>query len=173
MRLIASLLIVALIFASAPVRAADNCLSDEELRTLVRSVYTRSIGKVLHICGDAYPKLDGLALRAANDFFNAYAQDMQENRLQANAIMMRFAGNEWQEELDGFLTQATQGDEMWAHLASDSDCQHEIVRVGRAATDRNYTAAMNAPRAVEQYNAERPRVPACEALKPAASDAKE
>lgn len=173
MRLIASFLIVALVLTAAPVRAADNCLSDDELRTLVRSVYTRSIGKVLHICADAYPKLDGLALRAANDFFNAYDEDMRENRIQANAIMMRFAGDEWQEELDGFLIQATQGDELWAHLASDADCQQEIVRIGRAASDTDYAAAMNAPRAVEQYNAERPRVPACAVLKPAASDAKE
>jgi hypothetical protein len=123
---------------------------------------------VLHICGDAYPQLDGLALRAANDFFNAYAEDMRENRIQANAIMMRFAGQEWQEELDGFLTLATQGDEMWAHLANDTDCRQEIVRVGRSAADGNYAQAMNVPRMIDQYAAERSRVPACE-TKPASS----
>jgi len=176
LRFFAAALSVSMLLASLPARAGENCLTDEELHTLVRSVYTRSIGRVLHICGDSYSRLDGLALNAANDFFTAYAEEMRDNRTAANAIMMRFAGSEYQEELDGMLDQATAGDEMWAHLASDADCHAEIIRIGRSAQDHNYAAAMETPRASEQYKDERARVPACEAKPeaspPGASDAK-
>jgi len=146
---------------SAPAQAAVECLSDAEIVTLVRSVYTRAIGRVMRICADNYRNLDQRAINATTEFLSTYADPMRRNREAANQIMARIYEN-WEYAFAQFLTQGTSGDEAWAYAASESQCLDEIDKVEDMAALGDYERAMTNERTQRQFDSERPSIPRCE-----------
>jgi len=146
---------------SLPAQAAVDCLTDAEIVTLVRSVYTRAIGRVMRICADNYRNLDQRAVTATSDFLMTYAEPMRRNRTAANAIMARIYEN-WEYAFAQFLAQGTSGDEAWANGASESECLDEIDKVEDMAALGDYERAMTNERIQRQFDSERPSIPRCE-----------
>ena len=94
------MLLAGLVLASGPLNAALDCLSDDDLRVVVRSVYTRSIGRVMRACATQYPQLDERARDVTTGFLTAYSEQMRANRLAANSIVMRVYGEDWEAKFE-------------------------------------------------------------------------
>jgi hypothetical protein len=156
-----SIFLVCMTIVAAPAQAAVECLTDAEIMILVRSVYTRAIGRVMRICADSYPRLDQRAITATTDFLTIYAEPMRRNRLAANELMARIYEN-WEYAFAQFLAQGTSGDEAWAQGASESECLDEIDRLTDLAALDNYDVAMTNDRTRRQFESERPVIAKCE-----------
>ena len=154
-------LIAAFVLAVAPAHAAIDCLSDDELRIVVRSVYTRAIGRVMRVCADQHGSLDERARDAATGFLSTYAEDMRTNRLAANSIMTRAHGDGWEALFNKMLLDATAEDEMWARSASLDDCTSEIGRVEDMTAAENYMKIMSQGMPRRVFDAERAAIPVC------------
>lgn len=154
-------LTAAFVSAAAPAHAAIDCLSDDELRIVVRSVYTRAIGRVMRVCADQHGSLDERARDAATGFLGAYAEDMRANRLAANSIMARAHGEGWEALFNKMLLDATAEDEMWARSASLDDCTSEIGRVEDMTAADNYAKVMSEGMPRRVFDAERAVIPVC------------
>ena len=154
-------LIAALVSAVTPAHAALDCLSDNELRVVVRSVYTRAIGRVMRVCADQHRNLDERARDAATNFLASYAEDMRANRLAANSIMARAHGEGWEALFDKMLVDSTAADEMWARSASLEDCTSEIVRVEDMTAADDYVKVMSSGMPRSLFDAERDAIPVC------------
>ena len=160
-RAVALMTVAALLSGATPARAEVTCLTDAEIRTLVRSVYTRAIGRVMRICADPHRALDERAVRVATDVLTAYGEQMRLNRIAANELMAVIYQN-WEEAVAQFLAQSTAGDEAWARTASEDECAAEIERVEQMSTLDDYEAAMTTPRTLRQFETERANVARCE-----------
>jgi hypothetical protein len=159
-RSIAMMTLAAMVTATSPARAAVDCLTDAEILTIVRSVYTRAIGRVMRICADTYPNLDTRAINATTNFLSAYADPMRKNRSAANELMSRIYEN-WEYAFGQLLADGTVGDEAWAQGASESDCLGEVERIEDLANLGNYERAMTNDRTERQFATERALVPEC------------
>jgi coenzyme F420-reducing hydrogenase beta subunit len=156
------IVLVGLVAASGPLSAAIDCLGDDELRVVVRSVYTRSIGRVMRACAAHYPDLDERARDATTGFLTTYAEQMRANRLAANSIMMRVHGEDWKAQFDKMLLEATAADEARARAASREECDDEIERLAEMVGEANYLKVMDDGVPRRLYDAERLSVPRCE-----------
>jgi hypothetical protein len=154
-------LLVALLTEAPAARAEVSCLTDDEIRILVRTVYTRVIGRVLRICADHHRALDDRAIRAATDLLTTYGEQMRLNRTAANELMARIYEN-WEEALAQLVARATAGDEAWARAAGEQECVDEIVRVEEMVALDDYERVMTTPRTERQFETERALVAKCE-----------
>lgn len=150
-----------LIAGAVPGIAATECLSDEDLGVIVRSVFTRSIGRVMRTCATQYPALDERARDAATGFLTSYSEDMRANRLAANSVMMRVHGEAWRETFEKTLVETTASDEMRARQASQEDCEREIARIETMVAAEDYRAVMAEGLPRGMFDAERARIPVC------------
>jgi len=157
-----SIVMVGLLAAPGPLGAAVECLGDTELRVVVRSVYTRSIGRVMRACATQYPDLDTRAREATTGFLTTYAEQMRANRLAANSIMMRVHGEDWEAKFDKMLLETTASDEARARGASREECDDEIERLEDMVDEGNYIKVMNEGMPRRLFDAERLSIPRCE-----------
>ncbi len=155
-------LMIGLAAGATPVGAAVECLSDIELRVVVRSVYTRSIGRVMRACATQYPDLDQNARDVTTGFLTTYAEQMRANRLAANTIMMRVHGEDWEAKFENMLVQTTAADESRARSASREECADEIERLEEMVDDGDYIKVMGEGMPRRLYDAERLSIPRCE-----------
>ena len=155
-------LMIGLAAGATPVGAAVECLSDIELRVVVRSVYTRSIGRVMRACATQYPDLDQNARDVTTGFLTTYAEQMRANRLAANTIMMRVHGEDWEAKFENMLVQTTAADESRARGASHEECADEIERLEEMVDDGDYIKVMGEGMPRRLYDAERLSIPRCE-----------
>lgn len=160
-RTIALLTLAAMTGAAVPAHAAVECLTDAEIRTLVRSVYTRAIGRVMRLCAENYPNLNQRAIQATSDFLTTYAEDMRRNRVAANQLMARIYEN-WEYALEKLLAEGIAGDEAWARFASERDCLGEVEKIEDMVAMRDYERVMTNERTTRQFETERGNVPRCE-----------
>jgi len=160
----AIVLIVAQIMAliAGPARAMEDCLGDDDLRIVVRSVYTRSIGRVMRACAMQHPSLDEHARDAATGFLTTYAEQMRANRLAANSIMMRVYGEGWEAKFEKMLLDTTAADEAWARAASKEDCEAGINRLDAMIDANDYAKVMAGGAPQRVYEAGRSLIPRCE-----------
>lgn len=166
MRLVRSMkclfvLCAALVAGAAPLTAATECLNDEDLGVIVRSVFTRSVGRVMRACAMQYPVLDERARDAATGFLTSYSEDMRANRLGANSIMMRIHGEGWEAAFDKMLLEATASDEMRAREASQTECENEIAKIEAMVGTGDYNAVMAGGLPRQMFDEERARVAVC------------
>lgn len=157
-----SIVLIGLTAGTAPLEAAVECLNDIELRIVVRSVYTRSIGRVMRACATQYPDLDQNARDVTTGFLTTYAEQMRANRLAANSIMMRVHGEDWEAKFENMLVQTTASDEARARGASHEECDDEIERLAEMVDDGDYIKVMSEGMPRRLYDAERLSVPRCE-----------
>ena len=160
-RFVVATVLSALIVQATAARAEVSCLKDDEIRILVRTVYTRAIGRVLRICADSHRTLDDRAIRAATDLLTTYGEQMRLNRTASNELMARIYEN-WEEALAQLLARATAGDEAWARAASEQECSDEIERVEEMVALDDYERGMTTPRTERQFETERALVAKCE-----------
>jgi len=156
------LLMIALTAGAGPLNAAVECLGDTELRVVVRSIYTRSIGRVMRACATHYPDLDQRARDATTGFLTTYAEQMRANRLAANSIMMRVHGEDWEAKFEKMLLETTAGDEARARSASREECDDEIARLEEMVDEGDYVKVLNQGMPRRLYDAERLSIPRCE-----------
>jgi len=157
-----SILLIGLTGGAGSLGAAVECLGDNDLRIVVRSVYTRSIGRVMRACAMQYPDLDARARDATTGFLTTYAENMRANRLAANSIMMRVYGADWEAQFDKMLVQTTASDEARARGASRDECDAEIERLQDMVDEGNYVKIMNEGMPRRLYDGERLSIPRCE-----------
>jgi hypothetical protein len=160
-RLVVFFTLSAMMGATVPAGAAVDCLTDDEIRIVVRSVYTRAIGRVMRICADTHRELDQRAVDATTNFLTTYAEPMRRNRAAANQLMARIYQN-WEEAFAQLQAQAIAGDEAWARAATASDCLDEIDKLEDMAALGDYDKVMATPRTERQFEIERAAVPRCE-----------
>ena len=156
-----SILMIGLVGAPGPLSAAVECLGDTELRVVVRSVYTRSIGRVMRACATQYSDLDQRARDATTGFLTTYAEQMRANRLAANSIMMRVLGEDWEAKFDKMLLESTAADEARARSASREECDDEIGRLEGMVGEGDYIKVMGEGMPRRLYDAERLSIPRC------------
>ena len=147
--------------AAAPAHAAVDCLNDDELATVVRSVVTRSIGRVMRGCATRHAVLEQRALDATTGLLAAYAEDMRANRLAANRIVSRIHGDGWEVAFDTMLTDATAADEMWTRTATEQECADEIARVESMAAAADYAVVMAEGLPRRALDAQAAAIPLC------------
>jgi coenzyme F420-reducing hydrogenase beta subunit len=157
-----SIVLIGLTGGAPPLDAAVECLGDVELRVVVRSVYTRSIGRVMRACATHYPDLDQRARDAATGFLTTYAEEMRANRLSANSIMMRVHGEDWEAKFETMLLETTAADEARARDASREECDDEIGRLEEMVDEGDYLKIMGEGMPRRLYDAERLSIPSCE-----------
>ena len=160
-RFVAATLVAVLLVPATAARAEVSCLKDDEIRILVRSVYTRALGRVLRICADNHRTLDDRAIRAATDLLTIYGEQMRLNRTASNELMARIYEN-WEEALAQLVARATAGDEAWARAAGEPECADEIARVEQMVALDDYERVMTTPRTERQFETERALVARCE-----------
>lgn len=156
------ILLAGSMFVSAPAGAAVDCLSDDELRVVVRSVFTRSIGRVMRACATQYPALDVRAREATSGFLTTYSEQMRANRLAANAIMLRVYGEGWEPKFETMLLESTAPDEARARSASREDCEDEIERLEEMVGAGNYAKVMAQGIPLRLFDTERVSIPRCQ-----------
>jgi coenzyme F420-reducing hydrogenase beta subunit len=147
---------------AGPAGAAVECLGDGELRVVVRSVYTRSIGRVMRACATQYPELEVRARDAATGFLTTYSEQMRANRLAANSIVMRVYGEDWEAKFENMLLESTAMDEARARSATREECADEIERLEEMVDESDYAKIMTQGMPRRLYDAERFAIPRCE-----------
>jgi alkanesulfonate monooxygenase SsuD/methylene tetrahydromethanopterin reductase-like flavin-dependent oxidoreductase (luciferase family) len=156
------MLLAGLTMGAGPLNAAVDCLTDNELRIVVRSVYTRSIGRVMRACATQYPQLDERARDVTTGFLTTYSEQMRANRLAANSIVLRVYGDDWEAKFEKMLTESTAMDEAHARSASREECEEEIDRLEDMADANDYVRIMGEGMPRRLYDAERLSIPRCQ-----------
>ncbi|MBT3553729.1 MAG: hypothetical protein HOF70_14055 [Rhodospirillaceae bacterium] len=144
-----------------PGSGSAGCLSDADLSSVTRSVFTKSLGPVMRICSTNHPEVEERAIDATREFFLAYRSDMRHNRLKTTDIFRRVFKDDWQENLAALLDEATGPILRRAGVYSAGQCGTEIQRIEDMVERRDYSAIMSTGAARKMFEFEREHIPDC------------
>ncbi|MAF48802.1 MAG: hypothetical protein CMM10_11085 [Rhodospirillaceae bacterium] len=138
-----------------------DCLTDDELGAVTRSVFTKSLGPTMRICAKNHPDLEPRVLDATRDFFVTYAKEMRRNRLKTNEIFKRVFAAEWEDNLQALLAEATAPGERRARKFNADQCLVEIKRLEVMVNRLDYSTIMTEGPARKLFEFERKHIPVC------------
>lgn len=140
--------------------AQGTCFSDDELKSVLTTVFLTQLGNGLGTCARKYPQLDEIAKTQLNAFSDRYRSEMRDVRNAATRAYERQVKGKGAELLDKNNAAATQSSKQTYEAYNVEQCKKHITAVEAMVAVDDWHLVVTPPLALS-FPQDRARIPKC------------